>query len=46
MAVTADVQPSEFPLQVPARMLTEFTYCPRHRLSVRALQSNRSTLGL
>lgn len=29
MAVTADDQPTEFPLQVPARMLNEFTYCPR-----------------
>lgn len=29
MAVTADDQPSDFPSQVPARMLNEFTYCPR-----------------
>jgi CRISP-associated protein Cas1 len=27
--VTADDQPTDFPLQVPARMLNEFTYCPR-----------------
>jgi CRISP-associated protein Cas1 len=29
MSLTADDQPSEFPLHVPARMLNEFAYCPR-----------------
>jgi CRISP-associated protein Cas1 len=29
MVVTADDQPTDFPLQVPARMLNEFAYCPR-----------------
>jgi CRISP-associated protein Cas1 len=29
MATTADDQPTEFPLQIPARMLNEFSYCPR-----------------
>ena len=29
MSVTAGDQPTEFPLQVPARMLNEFSYCPR-----------------
>ena len=29
MSTTADDQPSEFPLQIPARMLNEFAYCPR-----------------
>ena len=29
MSTTAGDQPSEFPLQVPARMLNEFAYCPR-----------------
>jgi CRISP-associated protein Cas1 len=29
MAVTADDQPTEFPLQIPARMVNEFSYCPR-----------------
>ena len=29
MSVTADDQPADFPSQVPARMLNEFSYCPR-----------------
>jgi CRISP-associated protein Cas1 len=29
MSITAGDQPSEFPLQIPARMLNEFSYCPR-----------------
>ena len=29
MSTTADASPTEFPLQIPARMLNEFTYCPR-----------------
>ncbi len=29
MVVTADDQPTDFPLQVPARMLNEFAYCQR-----------------
>ena len=29
MSITADDQPADFPSQVPARMLNEFSYCPR-----------------
>jgi CRISP-associated protein Cas1 len=29
MSVTAGDQPTDFPLQIPARMLNEFSYCPR-----------------
>jgi CRISP-associated protein Cas1 len=29
MSFTAGDQPSDFPLQIPARMLNEFSYCPR-----------------
>ena len=29
MSTTAESGPTEFPLQIPARMLNEYTYCPR-----------------